>query len=135
MSLWTPQSLQNFLKSVSTLHSCSEVPGQRVTHNPAEWLRQNPDREIIHGLSFEDERRLADDLAFVVRFDEGVKYVSSVAVEQSAEPPHLTIRVAANEGVDDKVMQTLQTVGTFLAMCAQNRKILCWATPSFAYVP
>lgn len=75
-------------------------------------------------LSFASEQRLADDLAFISAAQEGVESVAAVCIEEKIDPPGLTLRIAANEGVKGKVRDAMTNICDILASCAMNGTLM-----------
>ena len=70
--------------------------------------------------SFEVERQLADDFAFIAAYIPEPRRVSAAAVEYDDANSQLTIRLAANEGIDNKVAKTFDKLIGILKKCARR---------------
>ncbi|KAL9597552.1 MAG: hypothetical protein Q9219_005054 [cf. Caloplaca sp. 3 TL-2023] len=100
-SIWKGLDKPKFRQTIIALATeTNEVPT-----DPKSYTKDGRRSNISSGaqaartLSFEDEQRLADDLAYLAASQEGVGTVTAVVVEELSEPPGLLIRIAANEGV------------------------------------
>ncbi|KAL8645405.1 MAG: hypothetical protein Q9226_007320 [Calogaya cf. arnoldii] len=68
-----------------------------------------------HLISLEDERRITDDFAFLAATEERAEAVTAVAIEVQIEPPGMTVRFAANNGVPDRIWKPIQDILTFIS--------------------
>ncbi len=119
MSIWNSVDRAAFTEKLTRLKNRTEHPGSFREYTKDDWLpRVNPAGE--HRINFERERVLADGLAFVVCNVEGPLNVTAVALEQHVDPPSLTIRAAANEGVPDDVTAALIDITTALQQYARK---------------
>lgn len=112
-SVWDEMHRGTFESHVMALSRANAVPGSRI-HREANWPEQG-DREL---LPFAVERQLADDFAFIAAYEYGVGYVTAAAIEPSSEPNSLTVRLAANEGIDDGVKYAFEKLFHTLERCA-----------------
>lgn len=125
-SIWRGLNRDQFRTNVVTLQRASnEIPCDPKIHTRNEW--HNP--RIRHDdpsyvLPFEVEQRLADDFAFIAAAKEGVKAVSAVALEESLDPAGLTIRLAANQTLPERVPDTFKMIFNLLRKCAQTSAYL-----------
>lgn len=121
-SIWRGLDRNQFRTNIVALQRASnQVPCDPKKHSRNEW--HNP--RISHDdpsylLPFEVEQQLADDFAFIAAAEEGVQAVSAVALEESLDPAGLTIRLAANETVPERVPDTLKIIFKLLGRCAKR---------------
>ena len=76
-------------------------------------------------LSFQTEKRLADDFAFISAAQEGVETVAAVCIEEIREPMGLVICFAANEGIREEIRNALGEICDCLMSCAQAGRYSC----------
>lgn len=75
-----------------------------------------------HLLAPEDEFHLANQIAFLASYKEGVNYVSAATVQERTTPPALLIRLASNKTPNDFVVQKLQGIFKVLRAYASRSK-------------
>lgn len=125
-TIWTPIREDQFARTVQRIQNLSaQVPEEARTHNQ-ESGRLRCGNYVLH---YNVEYQLAQDLAFIAVYDEGVHTVSAATVEQSATDQGLTFTVASNSGVGPRVRDGLLEVGKCLARCALKGN----ATANFEY--
>lgn len=125
-SIWRGLDRDQFRTNIVTLQRASnEVPCDPKVHTRNEWhnprIRHNDPSYV---LPFEVEQRLADDFAFIAAAKEGVKAVSAVALEESLDSTGLTIRLAANGTLPERVLDTFKMVFNLLQRCAKTSAYL-----------
>ena len=75
-------------------------------------------------LSFAIVKQLSDDLAFIAACEYGVGYVTVATVEPArGEPCGLTVRLAANEGICDRVKCAIEELFITLERCARKGRV------------
>lgn len=125
-SIWRGLGHDQFRTNIVALQRASnQVPCNPKIHTRKEW--HNPKirhHDASYVLPFEVEQRLADDFAFIAAAEEGVKAVSAVALEERRDPAGLTIRLAANETVPERVPDTFKKIFNLLGRCAQRSAYL-----------
>ncbi|KAJ9626794.1 hypothetical protein H2204_009939 [Knufia peltigerae] len=129
-SIWKPLSEDNFRRDLVALSlKCNQVPIKPRLWLPATSDAAHHDKSWSNNarrqLSFDVERRLADDVAYILAAKEGVGSVTAVCVEENHEPEGLIFRVAANEGVNKEFKAGLGHICELLMSCARD------GTPSF----
>lgn len=65
-------------------------------HDPVNYRGRHYESDTKYVLLHEEERHLADDIAFLAQRLSGPNSISAVTVEQCLEPPSLIVRLAAN---------------------------------------
>ncbi|KAF2139437.1 uncharacterized protein K452DRAFT_289996 [Aplosporella prunicola CBS 121167] len=113
-SVWTGLGRQTFEAHVDELARTNVVAGPR-RYSHAEWPKASHET-----LSFAVERQLADDFAFVAAYEPGPAYVTTAALEIATDPERLTVRLAANEGVNACVERALRDILGHLNTCARK---------------
>lgn len=116
-SVWDDMDRGTFENHVMALSRAKSVPDSRI-HLEANW----PEQRNQDLLPFAIERQLADDFAFIAAYEYGVRYVTAAAIEPSSEPSSLTVRLAANEGIDDGVKYAFEKLFRTLERCATKGK-------------
>lgn len=125
-SIWRGLGRDQFRRNILALQRASnDVPCDPKIHVRNEWHNprvryDNPS----YVLPFEVEQRLADDFAFIAAAKEGVKAVSAVVVEESLDPAGLTIRLAANQTLPERVPDTFKVIFNLLQKCATTSAYL-----------
>ncbi|KIW30990.1 uncharacterized protein PV07_02675 [Cladophialophora immunda] len=121
-SIWQDVPEDAFRRRVIALSVATKgVPGDSKHSGSRSSSTQNlPPSTESRLLSFRTEQRLADDIAFILAAHEGSESVTAVCVEEIPEPPGLTIRVGANEGLQGKAKTTLQQICESLMSCAKG---------------
>ncbi|MCJ1429447.1 hypothetical protein MMC29_007361 [Sticta canariensis] len=122
-SIWRGLDRDRFRTNIVALQRASnQVPCDPKIHVRNEWhnpkIRHNDPSYV---LPFEVEQRLADDFALIAAAKEGVKAVSAVALEESLDPAGLTIRLAANETLPERVPDTFKMIFNLLQKCAKTK--------------
>ncbi|KAI9714897.1 MAG: hypothetical protein M1820_000186 [Bogoriella megaspora] len=92
--IWESVDRAALERQTEALESKKHVPGRQVYADPP-YLSD----EDLYPLSFELERSLADDLAFIAASQPGVHSVSAIAVELDKTKSLLRVKLAANDGV------------------------------------
>lgn len=115
LSIWDWVDRGKFENDVVALSQTNGVPEPHI-YDEAEWPQQGTQALLPFAL----ERQVADDLAFIAAYDYGVDYVTAATLEASNDPPCLTIRLAANEGVKDCVKRAFEQLLNTLQSCASK---------------
>lgn len=121
-SIWKSVGQRAFWDAVSKLKNLKPVPIECSHPLPEHFKEDSIDR-----LPFEEELQLADDFAFIAAYEFGVDYVTTAAIEVQPRFSGLVIRLAANEGVADCVVEKLDAIAAVLKRCADKSKI--WPLP------
>lgn len=111
-SIWDNLGRHRFESEVDALHHTRFIPEAQVLEKK-DW----PEPRRTDCLSFETEKQLADDIAFISAFEYGVRYVTAATVETS-ERDGLLICLAANEGVCDEACSAWEKLMPPLKRCA-----------------
>ena len=111
-SIWDMLDRRKFESEIDALHRTKLVP------EPQELQKKDwPKTRQTDCLPFETEKQLADDIAFVSAYEYGVQYVTAATV-QASEQDGLSILLAANEGICDKVRTAWEKLMPLLGKCA-----------------
>lgn len=121
-SIWDEVCRAEFDRDVVSLRHQNDVPGT------ARIYELNDNSTASGPFSLAIERQVADDVAFVAAFREGVTAVTAVTLELKEEG--LRVMLAANEGVEDIVKEALEKVFRALEDCARlsNSLPLAWSS-------
>ncbi|KAL8803079.1 MAG: hypothetical protein Q9182_003392 [Xanthomendoza sp. 2 TL-2023] len=111
-SIWKGLNEGTFRRNLVALADISdEVPGDRKSyHYNKSSPPKRPPSPSKRALSEEDEKRLADDIAFLAAASEGVGAVTAASLEEQIEPPSLTIRLAANAQIPECVLDQVRAI-------------------------
>ena len=113
-SIWKAVSEQTFYKKVD------ELEKQHVDY-VEHYFRPPTDSPISPDLlPFEEERQLADDFAFIAACEFGVPFITAATIEVLPGLSGLTVRLAANEGVADRVVTAFEAIFASLMQCANK---------------
>lgn len=94
--IWTQDVSQSFYGNVNALsRRLKETESPRIPIN-YRILASRDTETKPYLLSYEEELHLADHFAFLAHVSEGVECVSAATIEQTDNPPALTIRLASN---------------------------------------
>ncbi|KAL0261366.1 hypothetical protein SLS55_002796 [Diplodia seriata] len=114
-SVWTSVSRRDFERNID------ELERKRVILEPRDYT----DKELSHetdataALPLPLEHNLADDFAYISAYDVGVDHITAATIEYS-DSSGITVRLAANEGVEDCVQAAIKEVFRILKEC--NRR-------------
>ena len=119
-SIWDTVCRAEFDRDVVSLKRQNDVPGT------AHIYELNDNSTASGPFSLAIERQVADDIAFIAAFREGVTSVTAATLELKEEG--LRIVLAANEGVEDIVKEVLEKILRALEDCARlsNSLPLAW---------
>ena len=114
--IWTTALSESFYKNIKRLpnnnnQSVCLPKNYRISN------RQRSDSGT-YALHYEEELHLADHVAFLAHYKEGVEFVSAVTIEESGEslnPPSLTVRLASNETPTTDVSKGLKKIFAIVA--------------------
>ncbi|EEY22883.1 conserved hypothetical protein [Verticillium alfalfae VaMs.102] len=103
LNFWTPSSSRSFHTSVAKL--------RKVTRNPPEpqFYRGSttPDPDG-HVLSLGDELQMADNLAYLAHWEENVRMISAVTLEE--HPSGLVVVLASNSTPSQSIIAGLRDI-------------------------
>lgn len=99
----TPDSYEAFHRNVVALIKKTTEPCPPRSYRELEYPKSED-----YILLYEEEQHLADGIAFLAQTKTGGKFVSAVTLEQSVNPPSLTIRLASNEPPATEVRRDLK---------------------------
>lgn len=125
-SIWRNLSEDKLRKRMVALEQASQGhPEDAKAHSVREWRQSNMcEVGTARSLSLSTEQRLADDLAFICAWEGSVKEVSAVAIEELTGTPGLIFRLAVNDVINTKVLDTLKKMLLSLELCARRCTLL-----------
>ncbi|KAL8699554.1 MAG: hypothetical protein Q9201_005937 [Fulgogasparrea decipioides] len=93
-SIWKKLSEDEFRKNIVSLAQASNsVPADARDYSLTDWESRHPnDSNAQRRLSLDDERRIADDLAYIAASREGGEAVSAVTLEEQVKSPEISER-------------------------------------------
>ncbi|KAK5149838.1 hypothetical protein LTS14_010659, partial [Recurvomyces mirabilis] len=109
-SIWNDFNRESFERQTQAIYQKQHVAGCRSyakTFPSSRYDKSYP-------LSFEVERSLADDFAFIAACQPKVEYVTAVTIELTKDEPSILVRLAANEGVSPDVQSSLNELFSVL---------------------
>jgi hypothetical protein len=115
-SIWDKMDRCRFESELDRLHRTNFVPESQVLE-----MKDWPEPRATDCLPFGTEKQLADDIAFVSAYEYGVRYVTAATVEAS-EQDGIFIRLAANEGVCEKVRSAWEQLIPLLEGCSAKSR-------------
>jgi hypothetical protein len=109
--IWTTALSESFYKNIKRLPNNNN----KSVCPPKNYRISNRKRfdSGAYALHYEEELHLANHVAFLAHYEEGVEFVSAVTIEESGEslnPPSLTVRLAANETPTTDVSKDLKKI-------------------------
>ena len=119
-SIWVGVDRPNFENHIIQIQNC--VPKPKSYENFQEGLQDY----ASYTIPFTLEQQLADDFAFITRFDPGAKWITAAAVEVGKTESHLRVVLAANEGIQDIVRQSFEDIVQSMKQCARRGKLILW---------
>ncbi|KAF2452998.1 hypothetical protein BDY21DRAFT_375180 [Lineolata rhizophorae] len=115
-SIWKTVGQNQFENNVDRLSKTNFIPEPHVLPKK-DWPKQSGD----YALPFDVEKQLADDFAFIAAYDYGVQYVTVATVQASKDSPNsTTVRLAANEGVNERAKDAISKVLAAMQRCASK---------------
>jgi hypothetical protein len=112
-SVWDRVDRSTFEHALDSLHHTKFIPEPQVLQE-TDW----PEPRGTQLLPFTIEKQLSDDIAFISAYEYGVQYVTVATIE--ADKQGLLVRLAANEGVCNVVMEELTRLFSVLEKCAEK---------------
>jgi hypothetical protein len=109
INIWTPDVGESFYKNTCALLGKLNESCPRLPQDYRELGNQRLDTGQ-YTLSYEQELHIADHFAFLAHVEEGVKFVSAVTLEESGNPPALTVRLASNHTPTPQVVKGLEKI-------------------------
>ena len=105
-SIWKDFDRESFELQTKVIHQKQHVAGCRS------YARTFPSSRYDNSypLSFEVERSLADDFAFIAACQPKVEYVTAVTIELTEDEPSMLVRLAANEGIPPDVQSSFNEI-------------------------
>lgn len=121
-SIWKGLDEDTFRRTIVALAKASNnVPGDTRDYSSFGWENRHlVGHSTNYSLLISDEQHIADDLAYVACFREGVKAVSAVALEEHVNCPGLTVRLAANASIPQQVSEQLNAILQLLRSRAEK---------------
>jgi hypothetical protein len=117
-SVWDGVDRRKFESHVDAFSRTGFVPDSQVLLEE-DWPKES-NQDV---LPFAIEKQLSDDFAFIAACEYGVGYVTVATVEPArSEPWCLTLRLAANEGICDRVKCAIDELFGILERCATKSK-------------
>lgn len=104
-SIWTTVKRATLERHTQVLFTKKHVAGRQLYIEPIP-----AQSSLAYPLSFELEKSLADDFAFIAASKPQVDAVSAATVEQNEAQPFITLRLAANEGIQPDVKTTFDAL-------------------------
>lgn len=117
-SIWRNFSEVNrldFDSQVSKLSDQGHSPGRRVNS-----LQTKLNIRYIYPLSIDQECRLVEDFAFLAYPEEGARGVTVAVIEFQETLEKNVLRIAANEGIQSSVIESINTVLLYMHQCASG---------------
>lgn len=109
INIWTPDVGESFYKNTCALLKKLNKSSPRVPQDYRGLGNQSADAGQ-YTLLYEQELHIADHFAFLAHVEEGVKFVSAVTLEESRNPPALTVRLASNHTPKPEVIDGLYSI-------------------------
>ena len=129
-TIWQPVDERTFFSNVKKVYYASwKFPGTVQVFDrklPAAFSARSPS----YRLPLEIEHQLTDDLAFITAAYEGANFVSAATVSEYIQSAGLTVMVASNAGVPQKVEAALAEICRELQRRSQNGGLV-----SSAHIP
>ena len=118
-SVWDGVGRGTFEGHVDSFYHTGFVPDSRVLVKE-DW----PEQCNQTVLPFAIEKQLSDDLAFIAACEYGVGYMTVATVEPArGEPCGLTVRLAANKGICNRVKCAIEELFITLERCARKGRV------------
>ena len=115
-SSFNPVILRENISLLSLFPGAPSGPKQ----NDLEQFKRNSNDLDRHRLTIEQERDLADNLAFLAATTDDPLKVTAVAIEESSSDSDITIRLAVNSGKIDKVQIGFENIFRLLKETSLN---------------
>ncbi|OAL44806.1 hypothetical protein IQ07DRAFT_238069 [Pyrenochaeta sp. DS3sAY3a] len=116
-SIWRIVPRSHFETHIDCLHGKAVVPEAQVLKKE-DWPKDRSE----YLFTFEIEKQIADDFAFIAAYEYGVQYVTAATV---VSPCHdstgMVIRMAANEGISGHVCSAIRRLLDALERCAAKK--------------
>jgi hypothetical protein len=104
---------------IAILRLVNEYPEQPSANTPSQYIEtQNPQSERT--LSFKHELSITQQLALICAYSHNPLHVTAVYIEEAIHGRALIIRIAANSGQHDKLVNGLKAISTILEREAEN---------------
>lgn len=115
-SVWATVSRRDFEGNVDVLSN------KKVVLRPIDYTSddQTANGDAHSPLPIDIERKLADDFAYISAYDVGVHPVTAATIEYSPERSGITVRLAANNGVEDHVRKNITDILVALKECTNR---------------
>ena len=121
-SIWRDGGEKIFRENVAKLQKASDnKPGDPKVYSQSDWQGRIQGKiQNNYTLPFDVEQRIADDLAFMVADKGEAKTVSAVTLEEKLASEGLTIRLATNNGVNQRTVAVLKAIFGAIEQCASR---------------
>lgn len=115
-SIWRDVSRDKFTRTTGLLND--NVAGPARVYETSQWPNATS-KDGPYVVQLKVEHQLADDFAFLAAIISGPIHVSAAAVEAFAGTNNFVVRLAANEGVSEEVVEMFRALFEKLSQCAQ----------------
>ena len=116
-TIWKPVNKDKFVRTVQEVQkSSAQVPGDAHIHDREIDCAFNGSYQLPRAVGYQ----LAQDLAFIAAYEEGVHAVSAATVEETTAGQGLMITIASNSGVGPSIGESILGIGKNLEQCAQK---------------
>jgi len=120
-SIWRDLPQVSFRRSVTSLRNVTHVPGDPQIHSEHAWSSANPTKaNEPYKLPLDQERRLANDLAYIAAIQKDVFTISAAALEEALDSRSIIIRLASNEAIQPEVAEHFESILNLLQRCAKQ---------------
>lgn len=119
---WSDALRLKFHRQVAELHQRTEMPVEE-RHYRGLALTTSNEHEHPNLLPFDHELQLADNIAFLAHWKEGVSRVSAVTLQEHPGPPgRLVVLLSSNSTPSDSVIGGLEKIGRSISLYAAHRE-------------
>ncbi|KAI1636862.1 hypothetical protein F4809DRAFT_661983 [Biscogniauxia mediterranea] len=114
-NFWTLSTKRDFHKAVVDLCFFTRIPADEKDYRSG-----HPPHSEGYALDFEDERQLADDIAFLAHSSDDVESISAVTVLE--EPESVTLLLASNHAPSDSTVTGLREIISIMKRYSSTRR-------------
>ena len=116
-TIWTLVHENQFVKTVQeVLNISGKVPGEVHVYDQIRSQACYSSRQLPPSVEYQ----LAQDLAFIAAYEEGVHSVSAATIEETPTRQGLIFNIASNSGIRTSVRKTFSGIGISLEQCARK---------------
>ncbi|KAK1514254.1 hypothetical protein CABS01_16744 [Colletotrichum abscissum] len=112
-NFWAPPLKAEFHRTIASLQQLTNIPSE-----PRAYYAGATPRAHIHILSIEDEIQMTNSIAFLAHRNEGVKFVSTVALREY--PERLQVVLAGNTTPSSSARRELAKIMTHLSKISRK---------------